>query len=40
MDPLLFGIKEDVVVNVLSMIILLASIIERARSVLFEWRPQ
>ena len=39
MDPLLFGVNEDVVVEVLSMIILLALIIERALSVLFEWRP-
>ena len=38
MDPLLFGINPDVVVEVLTMIILLALIIERALSVLFEWR--
>ncbi len=39
MDPLLFGVNEDVVVEVLTMIILLALIIERALSVTFEWRP-
>ena len=39
MDPLLFGVNQEVVVEVLSMIILLALIIERALSVLFEWRP-
>ena len=39
MDPLLLGIKEYVVVEVLAMIILLALFIERALSVVFEWRP-
>ncbi len=39
MDPLLFGINNEVVVEVLTMIVLLALFIERALSLLFEWRP-
>ena len=38
MDPLLFGIKGDVVAEVLGTIVLLSLFIERALSPLFEWR--
>lgn len=38
MDPLLFGIKGDVVSEVLGLIVLLSIIIERALSPIFEWR--
>lgn len=39
MDPLLFGIKGDVVAEVLGTIVLLSLFIERALSPVFEWRP-
>lgn len=39
MDPLLFSINADVVVEVLATVILLSLIIERALSIVFEWRP-
>jgi hypothetical protein len=38
MDPLLFGIKGDVVAEVLGTIVLLSLFIERALAPLFEWR--
>ena len=38
MDPLLFGINGDVVVEVLGTIILLSLFIERFLSPFFEWR--
>src|SRR3989337_2747209 len=38
MDPLLFGVKGDVVANVLGMIVLLSLVVERALSPFFEWR--
>jgi len=38
MDPLLFGIKGDVVTEVLGTLVLLSIIIERALSPIFEWR--
>lgn len=39
MDPLLFGIKGDVVAEVLGVIVLLSIIVERALSWIFEWKP-
>jgi hypothetical protein len=38
MDPLLFGIKGDVVAEVLGAIVLLSLIIERFFAPIFEWR--
>ena len=38
MDPLLFGIKGDVVAEVLGTIVLLSLFVERALAPLFEWR--
>lgn len=38
MDPLLFGVNGDVIVEVLAMIVFLSMIIERALSPFFEWR--
>ncbi len=38
MDPLLFGIKGDVVAEVLGTIVLLSLFIERALAPIFEWR--
>lgn len=39
MDPLLFGIDGEVVLEVLGTIVLIALLIERALSMVFEWRP-
>ena len=39
MDPLLFAINGDLVVEVLTMIVLLSILIERALAIVFEWRP-
>jgi hypothetical protein len=39
MDPLLFGIKGDVVTEALGTIVLLSVFVERTPSPLFEWRP-
>lgn len=38
MEPLLFGIKGDVVAEVLGTIVLLSLFVERALAPLFEWR--
>ena len=38
MDPLMFGVKGDVVAEVLGMVVLLSLFIERALSPVFEWR--
>ena len=38
MDPLLFGIKADVVGEALGAVVLLSIIVERALSPLFEWK--
>ena len=39
MDPLLFAVNGDIVIEVLTMIVLLSILIERALAVVFEWRP-
>lgn len=39
MDPLLFGIDGETVAEVLGAIVLLALFVERALSLVFEWRP-
>lgn len=39
MDPLLFGIKGDVVAEVLGTVVLTSLFVERALSPLFERRP-
>lgn len=38
MDPPLFGVNSDVAFEVLGIIVLLSLFIERALSVVFEWR--
>lgn len=38
MDPLLFGIKGDVVAEALGAVVLLSLVIERALAPIFEWR--
>lgn len=38
MDPLLFGLKTDVVFEVFTGIVLLSIIIERGLAVIFEWK--
>ena len=39
MDPLLFAVDGETAAEVLGVIVLLAFFIERALSILFEWRP-
>lgn len=39
MDPMLFGVDGELVFEVLGTIVLLSLFIERALSVIFEWRP-
>jgi hypothetical protein len=39
MDPLLFGIDGQTVAEVLGTIVLLSLFVERALSIVFEWRP-
>ena len=39
MDPLLFGIHGDQILEVLAMVVLLSMVIERALAPVFEWRP-